>query len=103
MTSTGKQPRGLAALFPCCYRESDQPEITYCHENVMQMEPTIPMPPLQELDAKFTEVVDELGLPEQQRAAMFAMPAEKKWQIYCSRKMVRNFTKSPSQLKSVLC
>ncbi|KAM4540814.1 disheveled-associated activator of morphogenesis 1 [Fundulus diaphanus] len=87
MTSTGKQPRGLAALFPCCYRESDQPEISYCHENIMAMEPTIPMPPLQELDAKFTEVVDELGLPEQQRAAMFAMPAEKKWQIYCSKKI----------------
>lgn len=31
---------------------------------------------------------DELDLSEEHRANMFALPAEKKWQIYCSKKMV---------------
>lgn len=33
---------------------------------------------------------DELGLADEHRANMFALPAEKKWQIYCSKKMVWN-------------
>ncbi|XP_072222210.1 disheveled-associated activator of morphogenesis 1-like [Leuresthes tenuis] len=91
MASTEKQPRGrgLAALFPCCFRESDQPEITYRHEAtapVVALEPTLPLPPLQELDAMFAELVDELELTEEHRAAMFALPLEKKWHIYCSKK-----------------
>lgn len=32
---------------------------------------------------------DELDLAEEHRANMFALPAEKKWQIYCSKKTVR--------------
>ncbi|XP_041826987.1 disheveled-associated activator of morphogenesis 1-like [Melanotaenia boesemani] len=90
MATREKQPWSLAALFPCCFRENDQPEITYCNENVAKvvaMEPTLPPPPLQELDAMFTELVDELELTEKHRVAMFALPAEKKWQIYCSKKM----------------
>ncbi|TWW71543.1 Disheveled-associated activator of morphogenesis 1 [Takifugu flavidus] len=35
----------------------------------------------------FTELVDELDLSEEHRANMFSLPAEKKWQIYCSKKM----------------
>ncbi len=35
---------------------------------------------------------DELDLTDKNREAMFALPAEKKWQIYCSKKKV-----SPSQ------
>lgn len=31
---------------------------------------------------------DELDLTEKHREAMFALPAEKKWQIYCSKKKV---------------
>ncbi len=34
---------------------------------------------------------DELDLTEKHREAMFALPAEKKWQIYCSKKMVSNW------------
>uniref|UniRef100_A0A3B4XIZ7 Dishevelled associated activator of morphogenesis 1b n=1 Tax=Seriola lalandi dorsalis TaxID=1841481 RepID=A0A3B4XIZ7_SERLL len=82
--------RGLSSLFSCCFNGSDQPEITYCHDNINGMaalEPSLPMPPPQELDSMFTELVDELGLTEEHRAAMFSLPAEKKWQIYCSKKM----------------
>uniref|UniRef100_A0A8C4NNX9 Disheveled-associated activator of morphogenesis 1 n=1 Tax=Dicentrarchus labrax TaxID=13489 RepID=A0A8C4NNX9_DICLA len=81
---------GLSSLFSCCFKSSEPPEITYCHDNTTTMavlEPTLPMPPPKELDSIFTELVDELDLSEEHRAAMFALPAEKKWQIYCSKKM----------------
>uniref|UniRef100_A0A3Q3J3A1 Formin GTPase-binding domain-containing protein n=1 Tax=Monopterus albus TaxID=43700 RepID=A0A3Q3J3A1_MONAL len=84
--------RSLSSLFSCCLKRSDQPEISYVHDNVTTaLEPTLPMPPLQELDSVFTELVDELDLTEENRASMFALPAEKKWQIYCSKKMVRKY------------
>ncbi|RXN08831.1 disheveled-associated activator of morphogenesis 1-like isoform X1 [Labeo rohita] len=75
----------------CCLKKSDHPEITYRlrHDSnftLQTMEPTLPMPPTEELDAMFTELVDELDLTEKHREAMFALPAEKKWQIYCSKK-----------------
>lgn len=61
MASRVKQPQGrLSALFSCCFKGSDQPEITYCHDNVSivaALEPNLPMPPLQELDSMFTELV----------------------------------------------
>lgn len=89
------------------------------------LEPTLPMPPLQELDSMFTELVvstretrvndpilntafisssfllsqDELDLTEEHRANMFALPAAKKWQIYCSKKMVRNENFIPDKFK----
>ena len=34
---------------------------------------------------------DELDLTGEHRAAMFSLPAEKKWNIYCSKKLVRNY------------
>uniref|UniRef100_A0A672QK26 Dishevelled associated activator of morphosis 1 n=1 Tax=Sinocyclocheilus grahami TaxID=75366 RepID=A0A672QK26_SINGR len=82
--------RGLSFLC-CCLKKSDHPEITYRlrHDSnftLQPMEPTLPMPPTEELDAMFTELVDELDLTEKHREAMFALPAEKKWQIYCSKK-----------------
>ncbi|XP_073683001.1 disheveled-associated activator of morphogenesis 1 isoform X1 [Garra rufa] len=82
--------RGLSFLC-CCLKKSDHPEITYRlrHDSnftLQTMEPTLPMPPTEELDAMFTELVDELDLTEKHREAMFALPAEKKWQIYCSKK-----------------
>uniref|UniRef100_A0A671QJR1 Disheveled-associated activator of morphogenesis 1-like n=1 Tax=Sinocyclocheilus anshuiensis TaxID=1608454 RepID=A0A671QJR1_9TELE len=82
--------RGLSFLC-CCLKKSDHPEITYRlrHDSnftLQRMEPTLPMPPTEELDAMFTELVDELDLTEKHREAMFALPAEKKWQIYCSKK-----------------
>ncbi|XP_034015353.1 disheveled-associated activator of morphogenesis 1 [Thalassophryne amazonica] len=92
MASRKKQRKGrvLSSLLPCCFKASDQPEITYCHDNintVSGLEPSLPMPPQQELDTMFMELVDELDLAEENKAAMFALPAEKKWQIYCSKKI----------------
>lgn len=37
----------------------------------------------------FLTLQDELDLTEKHREAMFALPAEKKWQIYCSKKKVK--------------
>lgn len=34
---------------------------------------------------------DELDLTEKNREAMFALPDEKKWQIYCSKKKVSHW------------
>jgi len=51
----------------------------------MASEQPMPTDP-SEVDAKFAEVVEELDLPPAQRQQMFALPLEKKWQLYCSRK-----------------
>lgn len=54
------QGRSLSSLFYCCFKGNDQPEITHCHDdmtNVVALEPTLPMPPPQELDIIFTELV----------------------------------------------
>ncbi|XDV42925.1 hypothetical protein PO909_011502 [Leuciscus waleckii] len=92
MASRKRGGRGLSFLC-CCLKGRDQPEITYRlrHDSnftLQTMEPTLPMPPTEELDAMFTELVDELDLSEKHREAMFGLPAEKKWQIYCSKKKV---------------
>lgn len=61
MSSRVKQPPGrLSSLFSCCFKGSEQPEITHCHDNVTSvaaLDPNLPMPPLQELDSMFTELV----------------------------------------------
>lgn len=44
------------------------------------------MPAIDELDAKFAELVEELDLTAPNKAAMLDLPPQKKWQIYCSRK-----------------
>lgn len=49
----------------------------------------------------FPTLQDELDLTEKHREAMFALPAEKKWQIYCSKKKVKDFP--VCQLHSALC
>jgi len=36
----------------------------------------------------FHDLQDELDLTDKNREAMFALPPEKKWQIYCSKKKV---------------
>nr|XP_023681253.1 disheveled-associated activator of morphogenesis 1 isoform X1 [Paramormyrops kingsleyae] len=89
---------GLSFIF-CCFKSSDHPEITYRlrHDNNLAlhtMEPTLPMPAVEELDVMFAELVDELDLTEKHREAMFALPAEKKWQIYCSKKKEQEEDKS---------
>lgn len=42
------------------------------------------------LSLSFDDVQEELDLTPPNRAAMLALPAEKKWQIYCNRKKVCN-------------
>uniref|UniRef100_A0A8D0ASJ4 Dishevelled associated activator of morphogenesis 1b n=1 Tax=Sander lucioperca TaxID=283035 RepID=A0A8D0ASJ4_SANLU len=87
---------GLSFIF-CCFNSSDHPEITYrLREDfaLQAMEPALPMPGYDELDGMFSELVDELDLSEKHREAMFALPAEKKWQIYCSKKKEQEENKS---------
>uniref|UniRef100_A0A665UTL1 Dishevelled associated activator of morphogenesis 1b n=1 Tax=Echeneis naucrates TaxID=173247 RepID=A0A665UTL1_ECHNA len=87
---------GLSFIF-CCFNSSDHPEITYrLREDfaLQTMEPGLPMPGYDELDTMFAELVDELDLTEKHREAMFALPAEKKWQIYCSKKKEQEENKS---------
>ncbi|XP_056150363.1 disheveled-associated activator of morphogenesis 1-like isoform X2 [Lampris incognitus] len=87
---------GLSFIF-CCFNGSDHPEITYrLREDfaLQVMEPSLPMPAQEELDNMFAELVDELDLTEKHREAMFALPAEKKWQIYCSKKKEQEENKS---------
>ncbi|XP_066532057.1 disheveled-associated activator of morphogenesis 1 [Hoplias malabaricus] len=89
--------RGLAFIF-CCMKSSDHPEITYrlregSSFTLQTLEPNLPMPPTEELDVMFSELVDELDLTDKHREAMFALPAEKKWQIFCSKKKDQEETK----------
>ncbi|XP_072912150.1 disheveled-associated activator of morphogenesis 2 isoform X1 [Hemitrygon akajei] len=74
--------------FLCCFRSSEHPEITFKDSSVplQLLEFSLPMPPTDELNARFAELVDELDLTDKNRDAMFALPTEKKWQIYCSKK-----------------
>ncbi|XP_044292470.1 disheveled-associated activator of morphogenesis 1 isoform X2 [Varanus komodoensis] len=90
MAPRKRSSRGISFIF-CCFRSHDHPEITYRMRNdsnfvLPAMEPGFPMPPVEELDLMFSELVDELDLTDKHREAMFALPAEKKWQIYCSKK-----------------
>uniref|UniRef100_A0A672GLH3 Dishevelled associated activator of morphogenesis 1b n=1 Tax=Salarias fasciatus TaxID=181472 RepID=A0A672GLH3_SALFA len=88
---------GGMSFFFCCFNSNDHPEITYrLREDfaLQPMEPALPMPGYDELDGMFSELVDELDLTEKHREAMFALPAEKKWQIYCSKKKEQEENKS---------
>uniref|UniRef100_A0A3Q3M2B3 Dishevelled associated activator of morphogenesis 1b n=1 Tax=Labrus bergylta TaxID=56723 RepID=A0A3Q3M2B3_9LABR len=92
----GNRGGGLSFIF-CCFNSNDHPEITYrLREDfaLQAMEPSLPMPGYDELDDMFSELVDELDLTEKHREAMFALPAEKKWQIYCSKKKEQEENKS---------
>ncbi|CAN0407724.1 disheveled-associated activator of morphogenesis 2-like isoform X1 [Lampetra fluviatilis] len=90
-----KRARGLWCLL-CCFdgcQRDEPPQITHgltLHRDhvssIHALEAPMPMPSQEELDMRFSELVDELDLPEKHREAMFALPAEKKWQIYCSKK-----------------
>ncbi|XP_060610079.2 disheveled-associated activator of morphogenesis 2 isoform X2 [Anolis sagrei] len=73
--------------FLCCFGGSDLPEINLKDNNPLQfLEFSVPIPSPEELNARFSELVDELDLTDKNREAMFALPPEKKWQIYCSKK-----------------
>uniref|UniRef100_A0A096M3A8 Dishevelled associated activator of morphogenesis 1 n=1 Tax=Poecilia formosa TaxID=48698 RepID=A0A096M3A8_POEFO len=86
MTSEEKPQQwwSLTTLFPWCYKGHDQPPPP--PDNDVPMLVLEPMPSPQEVDSRFTQLVNELGLPEQKKAAMFALPTEKKWEIYCFNK-----------------
>ncbi|XP_060789763.1 disheveled-associated activator of morphogenesis 1 [Neoarius graeffei] len=102
MAPRKQSSRGWASIL-CCFKRSEQPEITYrvgqdTNLAPRALEPNLPIPPAEELDAMFSELVDELDLTDQHRAAMFALPAEKKWQIYCSKKMEQEENKGAASL-----
>ncbi|XP_073980936.1 disheveled-associated activator of morphogenesis-like protein isoform X2 [Rhodnius prolixus] len=75
-----------------CLQDDEPPEITYCvvdHTGTLSLQtltPTQPIPPEEELNTKFAELVEELDLTAPNKAAMLGLPPEKKWQIYCSQK-----------------
>ncbi|PWA16609.1 hypothetical protein CCH79_00004445, partial [Gambusia affinis] len=86
MTSEEKPQQwwSFATLFPWCYKGRDHQ--TTLPENVVPMQVLEPMPPPQELESLFAELVNELGLSDQKKAAMLALPPKKKWEIYCFNK-----------------
>ncbi|XP_028016975.2 disheveled-associated activator of morphogenesis 2 isoform X2 [Eptesicus fuscus] len=73
--------------FLCCFGGNELPEINLRDNNPLQyMEFSSPIPNTEELNVRFAELVDELDLTDKNREAVFALPPEKKWQIYCSKK-----------------
>uniref|UniRef100_G3U3H6 Dishevelled associated activator of morphosis 2 n=1 Tax=Loxodonta africana TaxID=9785 RepID=G3U3H6_LOXAF len=73
--------------FLCCFGGNDLPEINLRDNHPLQyMEFSSPIPNPEELNVRFAELVDELDLTDKNREAVFALPPEKKWQIYCSKK-----------------
>lgn len=71
-----------------CFQDDEPPEICVVEGafTLQTLTPTQPMPSVDELDAKFAELVEELDLTAPNKAAMLSLPPQKKWQIYCSRK-----------------
>ncbi|XP_014663901.1 PREDICTED: disheveled-associated activator of morphogenesis 1-like isoform X2 [Priapulus caudatus] len=85
-------PKKQRSRLLCCFGGYRPPEIIVGSPDssrpiMMQpIDPSLPMPNEEELDAKFAELVDELDLTAQHREAMFNLSPEKKWQIYCTKK-----------------
>ncbi|XP_053315011.1 disheveled-associated activator of morphogenesis 2 isoform X2 [Spea bombifrons] len=87
MTMAPRKRSRHALGFLCCFGSSEHPEINLKDNNPLQfVEFAGPIPSAEELNARFSELVDELDLTDKNREAMFALPPEKKWQIYCSKK-----------------
>ncbi|XP_068088816.1 disheveled-associated activator of morphogenesis 2 isoform X1 [Hyperolius riggenbachi] len=87
MTMAPRKRNRHALGFLCCFGGSEHPEINLRDNNPLQfVEFAGPIPSADELNARFSELVDELDLTDKNREAMFALPPEKKWQIYCSKK-----------------
>ncbi|XP_044927161.1 disheveled-associated activator of morphogenesis 2 isoform X1 [Mustela putorius furo] len=85
MASRKRSRHGLGFL--CCFGGSSLPEINLRDNHPLQyMEFSSPIPNPEELNVRFAELVDELDLTDKNREAVFALPPEKKWQIYCSKK-----------------
>lgn len=70
------------------FQDDEPPEICVVEGafTLQTITPTQPMPSIDELDAKFAELVEELDLTAPNKDAMLSLPPQKKWQIYCSRK-----------------
>ncbi|XP_078490122.1 disheveled-associated activator of morphogenesis 2 isoform X2 [Ciona intestinalis] len=82
---------GRGNIFCGCFGAADEPpdiqlNMTDAMTAPAHIETFPPMPSPSELKTKFSEFVDELDLPSQNRQAMFDLPPEKQWQIYCSKK-----------------
>lgn len=76
-------------LFCSVQLQDDEPPEICVVEGAFTLQtitPTQPMPSIDELDAKFAELVEELDLTAPNKDAMLSLPPQKKWQIYCSRK-----------------
>jgi dishevelled associated activator of morphogenesis len=71
------------------HSQNDEPPEICVIEGVFaeNLTPTQPMPPTEELEEKFAELVEELDLTEANKTQMMSLPSAKKWQIYCSRKI----------------
>ncbi|XP_005072467.2 disheveled-associated activator of morphogenesis 2 isoform X1 [Mesocricetus auratus] len=73
--------------FLCCFGGSDLHEIDLRNSHPLQyLEFSGPILNPEELNVRFAELVDELDLTDKNREAVFALPPEKKWQIYCNKK-----------------
>ncbi|UYV69041.1 DAAM2 [Cordylochernes scorpioides] len=77
-----------------CLKSREPPEITYevVGEGVVSLQPhpltpTQPLPPVEQLNSMFAEIVEELDLTGDKKEALFNLPPEKKWQLYLSKKM----------------
>ncbi|KAK7483514.1 hypothetical protein BaRGS_00025188 [Batillaria attramentaria] len=87
-------PAGGGAL--CwCFGGRGPPEIKFGTDYDTPLKPVtvdIPMPTDEnELNAKFEELVVELDLDKPHRDALYSLPPEKKWQIYCSKKKLQSY------------
>ncbi|KAK6182752.1 hypothetical protein SNE40_010364 [Patella caerulea] len=77
--------------FCWCLGGTRPPEIKHGMDSAQgtlkSIEVDIPMPTDEnELNAKFQELVAELDLDKPHQEALYSLPKEKKWQIYCSKK-----------------
>ncbi|CAO2607345.1 Disheveled-associated activator of morphogenesis 2 [Lemmus lemmus] len=85
MALSKRSHHGLGFL--CCFGGNDLPEIDLRDNHPIQyLEFSSPIPNPEELNVRFAELVDELDLTDKNREAVFALPPEKKWQIYCSKR-----------------
>ncbi|MEJ1287971.1 dishevelled associated activator of morphogenesis 2 [Cricetulus griseus] len=85
MAFSKRSHHGLGFL--CCFGGSDLPEIDLRDSHSLHyLDFSGPIPNPEELNVRFAELVDELDLTDKNREAVFALPPEKKWQIYCSKK-----------------
>ena len=70
----------------CCCFSGRPPEITRLEVTAQPIQIDIPLPDDEnEINAKFSEIVAELDVDQAHRDALFNLPPDKKWQLYCSK------------------